>query len=492
MSEEPRHNLKQKFLAGEKIRESNLHDIIDSLVHKSEDSDLIKQTVGLDANEVALSSNAQAADVDPTGTEIAGALAEKANSDASNISAEIWRQELSVPSISSFDNLGNFLMSHTNDENNPHSVTAAQVGLEDVSQAEAETGTATTRRAWTAQRVRQAINAVSVLLTGNQAVDGIKTFLQHLVSNELRARTDDGLDISKSNGASLIRVGKDGASKTGVAEGSSIASGQYSHAEGFGTIASGPLSHAEGFNTTASGHHSHAEGRETTASGSRSHAEGLETTASGAVSHAEGWDTTASGFSSHAGGISSLASQLLSYARGRRASSVHTGASVESDNEDADFESTADNQKSCRYAGGYRFMGGEAEFEGGIDGLVIGTDIQAQNATLQALADAADDAERRAAVGGAAREPQTRVATLAGTDTLTATSAEYQFLNPDGADRTVELPETGLFAIQNTAAPGTAFDLNVVESDGTTAVDSVGPGVTLVFKSTGPDAWRVL
>ena len=35
-------------------------------------------------------------------------------------------------------------------------------------------------------------------------------------------------------------------------------------------------------------------------------------------------------------------------------------------------------------------------------GLVIGTDVQAQNATLQALADAADDAERREAVGGAA------------------------------------------------------------------------------------------
>ena len=164
-------------------------------------------------------------------------------------------------------------------------------------------------------------NAV-VKLTGDQTIDGIKTFLQRLVSNELRARTDDGLDIAKSDGTSLIRVGKDGASKTGV---------------------------AEGVNTTASG--------------LRSHAEGQGTTASGTASHAEGSNTTASGDASHAGGNASLASQTLSYARGRRARSIHAGASVESDNQNADFESTADNQKSFRFAGGYRFFGGAAEFE---------------------------------------------------------------------------------------------------------------------------------
>ena len=196
-----------------------------------------------------------------------------------------------------------------------------------------------------------------------------------LISNELRARTDDGLDIAKSDGTSLIRVGKDGTFKTGVAEGvGTTASGNASHAEGANTTASGGVSHAEGLDTTASGGGSHAEGRGTTASGNYSHAEGNRATASGYASHAEGSDTTASGNGSHAGGFDSLASQTLSYARGRRARSVHTGASVESDNQHPDFESTAENQKSFRFAGGYRFMGGEAEFEGTIESLPSGVD----------------------------------------------------------------------------------------------------------------------
>ena len=198
----------------------------------------------------------------------------------------------------------------------------------------------------------KADDADVVLLTGNQTIDGIKTFLQHLVSNELRARTDDGLDIRRSDGVSLIRVGKDGASKSGVAMGDN-------------------------------------------------------TTASGGVSHAWGLFTEAGGPASYSGGVFSIASQELSYARGYRARSVHKAASVESDSEDADFESTADDQKSCRFAGGYRFMGGAAEFEGGIDGLAIGTDIQAQDATLQSLADAADDAARRAVIGAASTNPAT-------------------------------------------------------------------------------------
>ena len=55
------------------------------------------------------------------------------------------------------------------------------------------------------------------------------------------------------------------------------ASGDWSHAEGFGTIASGSYSHAEGNTTTASGYASHAEGLSTIASGSYSHAEGVST-----------------------------------------------------------------------------------------------------------------------------------------------------------------------------------------------------------------------
>ena len=54
-----------------------------------------------------------------------------------------------------------------------------------------------------------------------------------------------------------------------------VASGIYSHAEGSATTAAGNFSHAEGSATTAAGDYSHAEGVETTAAGDYSHAEGF-------------------------------------------------------------------------------------------------------------------------------------------------------------------------------------------------------------------------
>ena len=67
-----------------------------------------------------------------------------------------------------------------------------------------------------------------------------------------------------------------------------IASGGYSHAEGYNTVASGIYSHAEGCYATAFGYGSHAEGYYTAAYGGYSHAEGCYATASGYSSHAEG------------------------------------------------------------------------------------------------------------------------------------------------------------------------------------------------------------
>ena len=58
-----------------------------------------------------------------------------------------------------------------------------------------------------------------------------------------------------------------------------VATGDYSHAEGYGTTASGMYSHAEGYGTTARGNFTHAEGYGTTASGMYSHAEGFITIA---------------------------------------------------------------------------------------------------------------------------------------------------------------------------------------------------------------------
>lgn len=95
-----------------------------------------------------------------------------------------------------------------------------------------------------------------------------------------------------------------------------IASGKYSHAEGFGTTAFGTHSHAEGTSTTASGGDSHSEGFGTIAFGAHSHAEGYETTANGDSAHAEGRNTTASNGYSHAEGCNTTASGMASHASG--------------------------------------------------------------------------------------------------------------------------------------------------------------------------------
>lgn len=95
-----------------------------------------------------------------------------------------------------------------------------------------------------------------------------------------------------------------------------VASGMYSHAEGWETTASGRRSHAEGHKTVASADESHSEGNYTTASGQSSHAEGYQTTASGQNSHAEGYDTNATGQGSHAEGDNTTATGHHSHAEG--------------------------------------------------------------------------------------------------------------------------------------------------------------------------------
>jgi len=99
---------------------------------------------------------------------------------------------------------------------------------------------------------------------------------------------------------------------------STVTSGSYSHAEGINTLASGLYSHAEGYyNVTASGTGSHAEGHSTNALGLASHAEGLSTVTSGSYSHAEGSGTLASGSYSHAEGLSTTASADYQHVSGK-------------------------------------------------------------------------------------------------------------------------------------------------------------------------------
>ena len=109
---------------------------------------------------------------------------------------------------------------------------------------------------------------------------------------------------------------------------SNIASGESSHAEGYGTTASGMRSHAEGYDTTASGAYSHAEGENTTASNDATHAEGYGTTASGYYAHAEGQDATASGNYSHAEGLSAIAKGTAAHAEGVETEAGHDGTDI--------------------------------------------------------------------------------------------------------------------------------------------------------------------
>jgi hypothetical protein len=96
----------------------------------------------------------------------------------------------------------------------------------------------------------------------------------------------------------------------------SVASGLYSHTEGYTTSAIGNGAHAEGTSTTATGNSSHAEGNMTTAYEAASHAEGESTQANGYASHAEGVSTTSVSNGSHAEGTGSIASGSYSHAEG--------------------------------------------------------------------------------------------------------------------------------------------------------------------------------
>jgi hypothetical protein len=189
----------------------------------------------------------------------------------------------------------------------------------------------------------------------------------------LEAGSRDGLIIRNSDGDQVAVIGKDNSidGESGTTSGiqfgfQTVASGNHSFAIGAGATASGDYSYASGANTIASAAYSHAEGNTTTASGINSHAEGDFTTASGGNSHAEGSNTTASGLNSHAGGLGSTASGDASYAQGTNAKAIHDGASVESDSEAADVESTTTDEKTFRFANGYRFLGGSATFDAGV------------------------------------------------------------------------------------------------------------------------------
>ena len=127
-------------------------------------------------------------------------------------------------------------------------------------------------------------------------------------------------DYSHAEGICTCASGKGshaegGYNKDEIIQGT-FATGQNSHAEGYLTTAKGIQSHAEGTGTYAAEAHSHAEGNGTTASDYNSHAEGYQTFANATEAHAEGIKTTANGGASHAEGSQALAFATNSHAEG--------------------------------------------------------------------------------------------------------------------------------------------------------------------------------
>jgi hypothetical protein len=142
---------------------------------------------------VSGSIDGTAADVDPAGTAIAAALAAKVNQDdyvdAVGIDETFWGFALSAELVPQSD---------------PRLSDAREWTASTIVQAEAETGTATTRRAWTSQRVRQAVESWWTTITdvvktsGNQSIAGQKRFTDAL-------RIDTSI-LEGASGASVLEV----------------------------------------------------------------------------------------------------------------------------------------------------------------------------------------------------------------------------------------------------------------------------------------------
>jgi hypothetical protein len=82
----------------------------------------------------------------------------------------------------------------------------------------------------------------------------------------------------------------------------------------------------------------------------------------------------------------------------------------------------------------------------------------------------------------------TRTATMSGDETLTTTSAVYQFLDPNGSDRNLDLPNATMFVVKNTGDGG---EVITVRDASDVTIDEVDNGVTLTFRWDG-SAWQVM
>jgi autotransporter adhesin len=176
-------------------------------------------------------------------------------------------------------------------------------------------------------------------------------------------------NLPSGSGTRLMWIPKKAAFRAGYADGTKwdlAQIGTSSVALGSATVASGESSTAMGYLSTASGVFSTALGQNTTASGDYATALGVLSTASGASSAAIGDSPTASGASSVALGNRVVASGNQSHALGNYASTNgQVGSLVMGDySTNTLLTSSAANEFSARFAGGYRLFSNPAMNQG--------------------------------------------------------------------------------------------------------------------------------
>ena len=117
-----------------------------------------------------------------------------------------------------------------------------------------------------------------------------KYLLKTDASTLYQTKTDDTLATTDKTVVGAINEILPKATGVGKVDASSDGSGEiFNSYEGdSANVASGDYSHAEGYRTKATGRYSHAEGQSTTAIGSASHAEGYRTETFEKAEHAEG------------------------------------------------------------------------------------------------------------------------------------------------------------------------------------------------------------
>ena len=256
---------------------------------------------------------------------------------------------------------------------------------------------------------------------------------------------------------------------------SNIASGWGAHAEGYSTTASGDSSHAEGEETYAYEIGTHTEGRSTTASYGYAHAEGIETIAGNTAAHAEGWQTSVSGAYGHAEGQNTYAGATAAHAEGYYTCASGIGAHAEGGYGTAQSNGTFATGENA-HAEGYRTTAsGNYSHAEGYSTSAKGTAAHSEGGSTTASGNFAHAEGNSTRATGGQSHAEGLSTTASGVDS----HAEGQGTCAAGAEQTVvgkfNVPDTtSLFIVGNGTSISAKSNALKVGSDGTTTLGASG------------------